>query len=268
MIVLEDENNSFEVVSVLDTNFHKITVQELIRYIIERAHLDQKTIVGNVNIRALNFCSCLPWYRKFINQANLVFCDGFGVMLGARLNGYKLESKHRMTCPDYIESLAQACAQSQTSIFLLAGRPGVTEKAISKLKQVAPNLRVAGHHGFFEKSGKENQLIVDRINEFNPDVLYVGFGMPRQEQWIMENSKDLDAKVFLPLGACLDFYTETVYRGPKWMTDRGFEWLTRLLTEPKRLWSRYIIGNSVFFCRVLIHYLGTVIAQVKNKVYN
>jgi N-acetylglucosaminyldiphosphoundecaprenol N-acetyl-beta-D-mannosaminyltransferase len=81
--------------------------------------------------------------------------------------------------------------------------------------------------------------------------LYVGFGMPLQEDWILRNIDQIDAKVFLPLGACLDFYTGNVYRGPRWMTNYGLEWLTRLVTEPGRLWERYVIGNPLFFYRVL-----------------
>lgn len=76
--------------------------------------------------------------------------------------------------------------------------------------------------------------------------------MPLQERWIADNLDQLDARVFLPLGACLDFYTGNIYRGPRWMTDRGLEWLSRLFTEPQRLWNRYLVGNTVFLVRILV----------------
>lgn len=242
---------NFLELNVLNTRFHKITVQELISYIVEAGKIDKKTVIAHVNVRGMNFAYDLDWYRSFINSADLVFCDGFGVLLGAKIFGYQVEPVHRMTCPDYIESLALACEQESVSLFLLAGQPGVTDKAISKLLTIAPNLRIAGHHGHFEKSGKENYSVIDKINKFKPDVLYIGFGMPLQESWIIENLNQIDARVFLPLGACLDFYTESVYRGPSWLTDNGFEWLTRLITEPTRLWERYIVGNPLFFYRVI-----------------
>jgi N-acetylglucosaminyldiphosphoundecaprenol N-acetyl-beta-D-mannosaminyltransferase len=246
---------TFSEVTLLETRFHELTVAELIEYIVEAAKLPKKTIVSNVNVRAMNFACQLPWYRKFINQSDVVFCDGFGVLLAANLHGYSLQSKHRMTCPDYIEDLALICEQNQVSIFLLAGKPGVTDQAILKLKAIAPNLNIQGHHGFFDKTNHENDAVIAKINQFQPDVLYVGLGMPLQEQWIHHNFDAIDARVFLPLGACLDFYVGAVYRGPRWLTDRGFEWLTRFFTEPKRLWERYLIGNSVFFYRVGISYL-------------
>ncbi|MBD2197357.1 MULTISPECIES: WecB/TagA/CpsF family glycosyltransferase [Calothrix] len=242
--------HNYPEITVLNTRFHQLTVQDLIKYIVKSGGIEQKTIIGNVNVRAINFSYQLPWYRNFINNADLVFCDGIGVILGARILGYKMESRHRMTCPDYIESLALACEQDNVSLFLLAGKPGVTDKAIKKLLEIAPNLRIAGHHGYFNKSGSENDVVIEKINKFKPDVLYIGFGMPLQEKWILDNFNKIETRVFLPLGACLDFYTDSVYRGPRWLTDNGFEWLTRLITEPTRLWERYIVGNPLFFYRI------------------
>ncbi|MEM9448060.1 MAG: WecB/TagA/CpsF family glycosyltransferase [Cyanobacteria bacterium P01_E01_bin.6] len=242
---------AFEEVRLFQTRFHKVTVEQLIDFIAESTQQDKKTIVGNVNVRAANFAHELPWYRNFLNRSDLVFCDGFGVLLGSKLLGNCVESCHRMTCPDYIEDLIMACENRQASVFLLAGKPGVTTKAIEKLKAIAPTINIQGHHGYFEKSGAENDAIIEQINQFKPDVLYVGFGMPLQEEWIAKHIDRIDAKVFLPLGACLDFYTDAVYRGPRWATDLGMEWLTRFLSEPQRLWKRYVLGNPLFFYRIL-----------------
>lgn len=240
----------FDEVNVMNTRFHKVMVNQLIEYIVETAKFEKKTIVGNVNVRGMNFAHELSWYRDFLNKADLVFCDGFGVLLGARLLGYSVQPAHRMTAPDFIDDLALACEKQNVSLFLLAGKPGVVDKAITKFQAITPNLRVQGHHGYFDKSGEENDAVIQQINTFSPDVLYVGFGMPIQERWILDNLNKIESRVFLPLGACLDFYTDTVYRGPRWLTDSGFEWLTRLITEPSRLWERYIVGNPLFLYRV------------------
>lgn len=253
----------FEEVKLLGTRFHKLKVYELIDYIVKASKGKDKTTISNVNVRGMNFAYKLPWYREFINQSDLVFCDGFGVLLGAKICGCKINSSHRMTCPDYIENLALSCERENVSLFLLAGKPGVVNKAIAKLKVIAPNLQIKGHHGYFDKSGKENELVIQQINEFKPDVLYIGFGMPMQENWIRKYQDQIEAKVFLPLGACLDFYTDTVYRGPRWMTDNGLEWLTRFFTEPKRLWERYIVGNPLFLYRIFLQLLKTKLNKGK-----
>ncbi len=244
------DTKSFDEITLLKTRFQKIKVCQLIEYVVKAAQLEKKTVVGNVNVKGMNLAYEIPWYRDFLNNSDLVFCDGFGVLVGAKLLGYSVESGNRMTCPDYIEDLALACEQQDVSLFLVAGKPGVVDTTITKLTAIAPKLRIRGHHGYFEKAGTENDLVIQKINEFKPGILYVGFGMPLQERWILDNIERIDARVFLPLGACLDFYTDTVYRGPRWMTDHGLEWLTRLVIEPQRLWERYMVGNPLFFYRL------------------
>jgi N-acetylglucosaminyldiphosphoundecaprenol N-acetyl-beta-D-mannosaminyltransferase len=241
---------------LLGVRFDLVTVDELLAFIYDRAQREQKSVVCHVNAHGMNLAFEQPWYRRVLNQADLVFCDGFGVLAGARLMGYRVRPEHRMTCPDYFERLGVECAERDLSLFLLAGQPGVTEQAIVRLKRAAPGLRVAGHHGYFAKSGGENDAVIAAVNAFRPDILYIGFGMPIQERWVAENIARVEARVFLPLGACLDFYTGTTTRGPRWATDAGLEWLTRLLTEPQRLWRRYLLGNPLFLARVVRQRLG------------
>lgn len=241
----------FEEIVLLKTRFHKVNVQQLIECTVAAAKIGKKAIVSNVNIRAMNLSWEIPWYRDFLNKSDLVFCDGFGVLLGANLFGHALTSEHRMTFADFIEDWILACEQQNVSVFLLAGKPDVADKAIAKFRAIAPNLQIQGHHGYFEKSGAENDAVIEKINSFKPGILYVGFGMPIQERWIIDNLEQVEAGVIVPMGACLDFYTNTVSRGPRWMTDRGFEWLARLFFEPQRLWQRYILGNPLFLYRVL-----------------
>jgi len=239
------------VVQLLNVRFHKLTANDLLNCILYAAVQKEKFIIANVNVRAMNFAYEIPWFREFLNRADWVFSDGVGVALGAKLAGLTIETRFRSTCPDWIENLARQCAEHELSLFLLAGKPGIAEAAANKLRIVAPGLRIGHHHGYFDKTGPENERVIRVINRFKPDILYVGFGMPLQERWIVDNFHRVDAGVFLPLGACLDFYTDSIRRGPRWMTDHGFEWLARLIIEPRRLWKRYLIGNPLFLYRVL-----------------
>lgn len=246
----------FGEISILGVKINKVTREELVRYITDAGQTNQKTVIGHVNLKAMDLAFKRSWYRDFLNNANLVFCDGFAIVLGAKILGYEFSATHRATCADYLEDLAVACARQGLSIFLLAGNPGVVDKAMSKLKNVAPELRIEGRHGFFDKRGKENEHVIEQINAFNPDVLYIGFGMPCQEQWIRENIERIQARVFLPLGGCLDVYTGALKRAPRWMTDHGFEWVGRVVIEPKRLWKQYIVGIPVYMYRVLLQRAG------------
>ena len=100
----------------------------------------------------------------------------------------------------------------------------------------------------------ENKLIIEQINEFHPQILVLGLGMPLQEKWILENINSLDVKIAFPAGALFDYLSGELPRAPRWMTDNGLEWLGRLLVEPSRLWKRYILGNPLFFLRLFIHH--------------
>ena len=218
---------------------------------------DQKTIISNLNVQAVNLSFKYPWFRDFLNRSDIVFCDGFGVILGARILGQKIE--HRNTPPDWIPQLAEMCTHNNFSMGLLGSISSIAEKTASILQRENPTLQIPfTHHGFFNKTSghPENEAVIQAINAVKPDILLVGFGMPLQEKWIMENFERLDVKVILPVGAALDYISGNVRRAPLWMTDHGLEWLGRLIIEPRRLWKRYIIGIPLFFYRVLLQKFG------------
>jgi N-acetylglucosaminyldiphosphoundecaprenol N-acetyl-beta-D-mannosaminyltransferase len=243
---------------VLGTRFHLVTLGDLLGRVVElaRRSASEPAIVAHVNVHALNLAHESAWYRAFLNAADLVFCDGFGVLLGARMLGHRVAATHRMTCPDFLDDLGRTLAREELSLFLVAAHPGVVEEAIHLLRRRAPQLRVAGHHGHFDKEGPENDAVVAAISQFRADVLIVGFGMPLQERWIAANRHRFGARVVMPVGACLDYYTGRIARAPRWATDRGLEWLSRLITEPRRLARRYVVGNPLFVARVARECIG------------
>lgn len=228
----------------------KLTQSELISRIIELA-LSGKSVVAYANIKTMNLAYEQPWYAEFLKMADLVYCDGFGVILGARLAGKSIDGRHRATCPDWLETLAGACARNGRSLFLLAGCHETAEIAQKRITAQFPALNLGVHDGYFQKNGTENEAVIHVINAFQPDILVVGFGTPLQEQWIEQNYHKINTHVFLPVGACIDYYTGLRSRGPAWLTDHGFEWLCRLVSEPGRLWHRYVVGIPLFTFRVL-----------------
>lgn len=215
-----------------------------------RAHARLR--VCYVNAHALNLAADQPHFRTLLNRADIVFCDGFGVRLGAWLTGQRLP--HRYTPPDWIDELCRRCRDGGHSLFLLGAKPGVAEKAAAILAERWPGLTIAGaHHGYFDKTpgSAENGQVVAQINAARPGVLLVGFGMPAQEMWLDANWPNLTVNVALTVGALFDYVAEEVPRAPRWVTDNGLEWLARLLIEPKRLGRRYLVGNPLFVWRVL-----------------
>jgi N-acetylglucosaminyldiphosphoundecaprenol N-acetyl-beta-D-mannosaminyltransferase len=94
-------------------------------------------------------------------------------------------------------------------------------------------------------------LIIDHLNETHPDVVWVGMGTPYQERWMAENRARLQVPILVGVGAAFDMHSGVVRQAPFWMQQRGLEWLFRLLQEPRRLWRRYLVGNTLFIARLL-----------------
>lgn len=247
---------NFENTHVLGVRVDLISLDELIQYVLSTVQGQRKAILTYVNVHAVNLAYKQGWFKDFINQSQVVFCDGFGVKWAAKfLHGKELQ---RFTPPDWFGHLAVMCAEQGISLFLLGTRPVVIEKAAVVLKASYPQLKIAGvHHGFFDKTplSRDNQAILAEINSVRPDILVVGFGMPAQEKWILDNWGQLHASVVIPVGAFFDYLAGEVVRAPRWMTDHGLEWLGRLIIEPRRLWKRYILGNPLFLWRVLLQKL-------------
>jgi N-acetylglucosaminyldiphosphoundecaprenol N-acetyl-beta-D-mannosaminyltransferase len=224
----------------------------MVNIIIRTIQARGKARVVYVNISAVNLAQDLAWFRDFINRSDIAYCDGFGVKWGARLLG--LQTPYRFTPPDWIALLAEECARQHFSLYLLGAQPGVAEKVAVTLKKQFTDLTIAGtHHGYFDKTpgAGENKAVLEAINAAKPDILLVGFGMPIQERWLMENWDRLEVNVALPVGALFDYLAGEIPRAPHWMTDHGLEWLGRLIVEPRRLWRRYLIGNTRFLWLVL-----------------
>lgn len=248
-------------ISVLGVPIDLFTASEFVTFLAHSASREKKkTVVGYANVHEMNLAHDLPTHWQFLRQADAVFLDGFGVMIGAKLLGHKVARRHRLTGPEFLDALVLACADNNLSLYLLGGEQATLDAAISKMGRVAPSVTINGHHGYFQKIGPENNAVISDINSKSPDILYVGLGSPKQEDWISENMKSVNARVFLPMGAGLDHYTGMKSRGPRWLTDNGAEWLFRLAVEPQRLWKRYLIGNPRFFARIF----GTLAARARD----
>ena len=163
-----------------------------------------------------------------------------------------------------MEQLCESASRFGWRIYFLGAKPGVAHRAADRLISRYPRLQIDTHHGHFDKmaDSRENRLVVDQINEFRPQILILGFGMPLQEKWILENRDKLNVNIAFSVGALFDYLSGDLPRAPRWMTDNGLEWLSRLVIEPRRLWKRYLFGNPLFFWRLFRHHhLGRALPQ-------
>lgn len=247
-----DYKPSVESVRILNVPVHKLTVEALNNQLAQLIDSDQHALVLNVNVHCLNLAAENPWLEAFLNQSEIVFCDGAGVVLAARILGHDMPP--RITYADWMWQLAAFCEEHGYSMYFLGAKPSVAELAATRLQQRHPKLRIVGtRDGYFDKTSdsKENRAVIEGINAVKPNILVLGMGMPLQEEWLMNNWPLINANVALTGGAVFDYVSGTLQRAPTWMTDNHLEWLGRLVIEPSRLWRRYVVGNPVFLTRVL-----------------
>jgi N-acetylglucosaminyldiphosphoundecaprenol N-acetyl-beta-D-mannosaminyltransferase len=203
-----------------------------------------------VNAHVVNQSRATPGLGGALRRADIVYCDGYGVRLAARV--LNLPVPHRMTGADWIWGLASLCELGGQSMYLLGSEPPLAREAAARLRRWYPRLDVVGaHHGYFDLDSPHNQRVIEEINAHRPHIVLVGMGTPKQELWVDRYADQLEGAVVWTVGALFDYVSGHVPRAPGWLADNGLEWIFRLAVEPRRMWRRYLLGNPVFLSRVL-----------------
>lgn len=166
---------------------------------------------------------------KAFDRADVVTPDGFGLIWASRVHDLPL--KQRVAGIDLVEEILNS--DRTITVYLLGSKPGVADKAGDIISNKYEGIEISGtHHGYIPVDDCE---VVSEINEANPDLLLVGMGVPKQEDWILEHIESLNANVVMGVGGSFDVLSGNLPRAPRWMRDRGLEWLYRIWLEPKRL---------------------------------
>jgi len=238
--------------NVLGIMIDDLRLDEVLDRIDQVVGANKRALITHMNVMGLNIAYEQGWLRQFLNHADLVYCDGMGVLLGARFLGCRIPE--RFTLADWIWQLAERAEKRGHSIFLLGNPPGAAEEAAARLRRRFPNLCISGvYHGYFDKTpnSSENAQVIGRINAAKPNLLLVGFGMPTQEKWLMENWPTLNVNIAITCGALFEYVAGSLKRGPRWMTQNYLEWLARLVVAPKRYTNRYLRDNPLFIYRLI-----------------
>ena len=198
----------------------------------------------------------LPGVRAAFNGAGLAVPDGMPFVWLLKRAGY--QTQDRVYGPDLVLRLCDLSQEKGYKHFFYGGMPGVAEQLIVNLKARFPRLNVCGWVSppFRSLSPEEDQDMIRRINHAKPDIVWVGLGTPKQDLWMTEHTKQLEAKICIGVGAAFDFHAGRVKQAPRWMQRSGLEWVYRLWQEPRRLWRRYILGNPAFICLMALQLLG------------
>ena len=173
-----------------------------------------------------------PELRSIIEAADRITPDGTGILWVSRLLKRPITSK--VSGVDLVEELCRLSAGKGYRLFFLGAAPGVAEAAAGHLRAKYPGAQIVGtRHGFFQP--EEEPEIVGQIASLCPDVLFVAFGIPKQEKFIARHEAALGVPVSVGIGGSFDVHSGHVRRAPKWMQNAGLEWAFRLSQNPKKI---------------------------------
>lgn len=186
-------------------------------------------------------------FRDCVAGAEFVCADGISLVLACKLlTGRSVE---RIAGVDLIPALCAEAADRGLSVYFLGGKPGMAAESAIRLMRQFPKLQVAGIAcppvGFFKDSQQLDQVLTS-IRRAKPSILFVALGVPLQDYFIECCIRPLGVPVALGIGGSFEMIAGAVRRAPRWVQRCGFEWLFRWMQEPRRLCSRYLVGNTLF----------------------
>jgi len=193
--------------------------------------------------------------KRIHNAAGLVTPDGMPLVWLSRLMGFR--HVERVYGPDLLLAVCERSTNQGYRHFFYGGAPGVAEKLAVRLQSRFRGLQVAGTYcpPFRPLTPEEDHGVVNHVNSSTPDIVWVGIGTPKQDHWMAEHVGRLRAPVLIGVGAAFDFHAGLKRQAPRWMQKSGLEWSFRLMTEPRRLWRRYLIDNPFFLWLIFLQAL-------------
>lgn len=236
-----------ETVNILNVDIDNVTEAEVLKQL-------EYGVVFTPNVDHLLLLHNDPEFVKVYEGADYRLCDSKILYFVSRFLGTPI--KEKISGSDFFPAFCNYHKDNEEiKIFLLGAKEGVALQAQENLNAKMGREIVVGSHSpsfGFEKNEQECLAIIEEIKNSGATVLAVGVGAPKQEKWIHKYKEQLpNIKIFLAIGATIDFEAGNKQRAPKWVTELGLEWLHRLLSEPKRLWKRYLIGGPIFCWLIL-----------------
>lgn len=246
-----DIKSKIQTCNILGVEIAEVDMQMLVDFTTENIKIlvNEYICVSNVHTTVMSYEN--EDYRAIQNGAILAIPDGGPLSSVARKRGYK--KTNRTTGPSYMEEMFKISVQKGYRHYFYGATEETLDKLFEKLNENYPKIQIAGMYSppFRPLTDEENKQIVNRINETNADFVWVGLGAPKQELWMAEH-KGKAKGLMVGVGAGFDYFAGNISRAPIWMQKSNMEWFYRLIQEPKRLFTRYLITNTKFIWNAVI----------------
>ena len=238
-------NSPREGVYVFGSYIDALTWEMAISKISSWARNDESRYICICNVHSVVTALQDQRFKRIINNADMATADGMPIAWYLRKFGYS--NQKRINGPDLMWKYCKVAEKAGYPIYLIGSTEQTIEALKNRLETSFPNLEIAGHISppFREMSNFEDAQIVKSINDSGAKIVFVGLGCPKQEKWMADNRGKINS-VMIGVGAAFDFHAGTAKRAPTWIQKSGLEWCHRLLSDPRRLWKRYLIANTIF----------------------
>ncbi|MFD2035793.1 WecB/TagA/CpsF family glycosyltransferase [Belliella marina] len=217
---------------------------------LEDISFDQKLIINTINPHSYNTARKDKVFKSALSNSDILLPDGIGIVLaGKLLQNIQME---RITGSDLFQSILERSKEKPCRCFFLGSSEETLSLIERRLSKEYPNITFEAYSPPFkdEFSPEDNSGMIDRINSFNPDFLFVGMTAPKQEKWVYNNHDKINPSVICSIGAVFDFYAGTTQRAPKVYMKFGLEWFHRAMSS-KRLFKRYLIATPLFILNMM-----------------
>ena len=244
-------------IELLGINIDNYTMEETIIEIERLINYDKSSIIFTPNVHRIVSAYKDKFIREIYDNADMLIPDGLPLVWASKILRKPL--RERVAGSDLFPYFCQNAAKKGYKIFLLGAEAGVAKKVKEILSKKIPNLQIVGTYSpshDFENNKEENAKIIELIKKSKSDILFLGLGFPKEEKWLWKNKNEIKIPVSIGVGATFDFIAGNIKRAPKWIQKIGLEWFFRLCQEPRRLWKRYLIGNTIFFWLVLKEFIN------------
>ncbi|MFT3752814.1 MAG: WecB/TagA/CpsF family glycosyltransferase [Paludibacter sp.] len=214
-----------------------------------------KVLINTLNAHSFNTVGNDTDFQDALLHSDVLLPDGVSVVWAMQmLTGKKL---HKIAGADLFRYEMERINAKGGKCFFLGSSESTLAKIIKRAAEEYPNVEVHTYSPPYKPlfSDNDNRQMINAVNAVEPDVLFVGMTAPKQEKWAYQHFSQLRVGHVCCIGAVFDFYAGTVKRAPGWMINIGMEWFYRLAKEPRRMWRRYLIGNTVFIRSVLMEKL-------------
>jgi N-acetylglucosaminyldiphosphoundecaprenol N-acetyl-beta-D-mannosaminyltransferase len=209
-----------------------------------------KLLIMTINAHSYNMSCRDASFRQALEQCDVLLPDGASIVYASRLFGGPRLVK--IAGADLFLHEMNRLQHSGGRVMFLGSSPSTLSKIKERAGREYPGVEVHVFSPPYKPVFTENEEreMVDAVKNVSPDVLFVGMTAPKQEKWAHRLAPGLEAGHICCIGAVFDFYARTVMRAPVWMIRMDVEWLYRLIREPRRLWKRYLLGNTEFLARM------------------